>query len=91
MNKFIIFIAVFLTAQVIFAQTQNSLKLTVTNEETKKRVAEANISVKDTEISGVTDANGKLELQNIPDGEQTIVVSSLGYETVELKLIFPLL
>jgi len=90
MNKFIIFIAVFLAAQGVFAQTQNVLKITVKNEETKENVAEANVAVKDTEISAVTDANGTTELKNITDGTQTIVISSPGYETVELKLTFPL-
>jgi len=90
MNKFIIFIAVFLAAQGVFAQTQNTLKITVKNEETKENVAEANVSVKNTEIAAATDANGTAELKNISDGEQTIVVSSPGYETVELKLTFPL-
>src|SRR4029079_17885808 len=36
------------------------------------------------------DASGKLELSNIPDGEQVIEVSSPGYETKELKMTFPL-
>jgi iron complex outermembrane receptor protein/outer membrane receptor for ferrienterochelin and colicins len=90
MNKFIIFIAVFLAAQGVFGQTQNTLKITVKNEETKENIAEAKIEVKATEIVAASDANGIAELKNISGGEQTIVVSSPGYETVELKLIFPL-
>ncbi len=90
MNKFILFIAVFLAAQGVFAQTQNVLKITVKNEETKENVAEANIAVKDTEITAVTDANGATELKNIANGAQIIAISSPGYETVELKLTFPL-
>lgn len=90
MNKFIIFIAVLLAAQGVFAQAQNVLKITVKNEETKENVTDANVSVKDTEVSTVTDANGTAELKNIADGAQIVVISSPGYETVELKLIFPL-
>jgi len=74
----------------VFAQTQNALNITVKNEDTKTNVAEAEVSVKDTEIIGKTDANGQIRLQNIPDGEQIIVISSPGFETVELKLTFPL-
>lgn len=90
MYKFIVFIAVFFAEQGVFAQTQNSLKITVRNEETKINVVEASVIVKGTQIVGVTDATGKVELPNIPDGEQTIVISSPGYGTVELKLTFPL-
>lgn len=90
MNKFILFIAVFWAASGVFAQTQNTLKITVKNEETKTNVAEAEVSVKNTEIVGKTDLNGQIELKNIPDGEQIIVISSPGFETLELKLTFPL-
>lgn len=89
MYKFIIFMVVFLAAQSTFSQAQNSLQIVVKNEETKANIAEVSVSVKDTEIVGITDANGKVELQNIPNDEQIIIVSSPGYETVELKLTFP--
>lgn len=90
MYKFILFIAVFLTAQNVFAQTQNVLQIIVQNQETKENIAEVNVSVKDSELSAVTDANGRADLNNIPDGEQTIVIFSPGYETAEIKLTFPL-
>ena len=90
MNKLILFIAVFWAANGAFAQTANTLKITVRNEETKENIAEASVSVKDTEIVGKTDANGQIELPNIPGGEQIIVIASPGYETLERKLTFPL-
>ena len=90
MYKFIIFIAVLLAAQSVYSQTQNSLQVVVKNEETKENIADASVSVNDSENVVMTDSNGKAELKNIPDGEQIIVVSSVGYETVELKFTFPL-
>jgi iron complex outermembrane receptor protein/outer membrane receptor for ferrienterochelin and colicins len=90
MKKIIFFIAVFFAVQNILAQAQNELKILVKNEETKTNISEANVLVKDKEIGGVTDSNGKITLTNIPHGEQIIVISSLGFETVELKLTFPL-
>jgi iron complex outermembrane receptor protein/outer membrane receptor for ferrienterochelin and colicins len=90
MYKFIIFIAVLLAAQSISAQTPNALLITVKNEETKENVAGASVSVMETEISAAAGADGRAELKNIPDGAQTIIISSPGYETVELKLAFPL-
>lgn len=88
MKKVILFLTVLLTAQAVYAQ--NSFKAIVKNEETKEAVAGAKISVKDTEISATTDANGRAELTNVPDGEQIIEVFSAGYETKELKFAFPL-
>lgn len=90
MRKFIFFSAVLLAALTTFGQAPNVLKITVKNEETKETVAEANLFLKDSEISSSTNANGIAELKNIPDGDQTIVISSPGYQTVELKLTFPL-
>ncbi len=88
MKAIIVFTAFLLTAN--FAYAQNALKISIKNEETKQAVANAEISVKDSEISALTDQNGRAELQNIPDGEQTIQVFSVGYEAKELKLNFPL-
>lgn len=46
------------------------------------------MTVKDISISATTDAQGAAQLSNIPDGIQTIVIFSPGYETKELKLTF---
>jgi outer membrane receptor for ferrienterochelin and colicins len=88
MRRFILLCAVLLTAQVSFAQ--NTFKATVKDQETKEAVVGAKVSVKGTEISAVTDANGVAQLTNVPDGEQTVEIFSVGYETRELTLTFPL-
>lgn len=90
MYKVILFIAVVLTAQAVFAQTGNTVKILVQNKDTKANIAEATVTVKGTEITANTDINGKAELKNIGDGERTIEIFSAGYETAELKLTFPL-
>jgi outer membrane receptor for ferrienterochelin and colicins len=69
---------------------KNTVKLTIKNEETKEAVAGAVVTIKETAITATTDANGKAELSNIADGEQTIEIFSAGFETKELKLTFPL-
>jgi outer membrane receptor for ferrienterochelin and colicins len=88
MRKIIVFLAVSLTAQVAFAQT--TFKVTVKDEVTKEAVSGANVTIKDTLISATTDLQGVAQLSGIPDGAQTLVVFSPGYETKELKLVFPL-
>jgi outer membrane receptor for ferrienterochelin and colicins len=88
MRQFFLACAVLLTAQVSFAQS--TYKFTVKDEKTKEPVVGAKVSIKDTEISAVTDAEGVAQLANVPDGEQTVEIFSAGYETTELKLTFPL-
>ena len=86
--KAVLFLTFFLMAQ--FAFGQNTFKAIVKNEETKEVVAGAKVSLKDTEISTITDANGRAELTGIPDGERVVEVFSAGYENKELQLVFPL-
>ena len=87
--RYVIFIlAFFLAGHVAFAQ--NTFKATIKNEESKQPVAGATVSVKGTEITATTDTNGKVELNNIPEGGHIIEIFSPGYETKEVKLTFPL-
>ncbi len=90
MYKAIFFTVVVFTAQAIFAQDGNMVKIHVQNKDTQEGVADATITVRDTEITARTDASGKVQLTNIANGEQTIEIFSPGFETTELKLTFPL-
>jgi iron complex outermembrane receptor protein/outer membrane receptor for ferrienterochelin and colicins len=88
MRLFVLSFVVLLTAQTSLAQ--NSFKVTVKDHETKQAVVGAKVSVKETDITTTTGADGSAELVNVPDGEQTVEVFSVGYETRELKVTFPL-
>jgi outer membrane receptor for ferrienterochelin and colicins len=88
MKHILLLVAVLITAQVTFAQSP--FRITIKNEESKQPVVGAIVSIKNTDITGTTDADGRVELKNIPDGEQIIEVLSPGYETREIKLTFPL-
>ena len=88
MRRVLLLCAVLLTVQVSFAQIP--FKVTVKDQETRQPVVGAKVLVKDTEISVVTDANGVAQLTNVPVGEQTVEIFSVGYETKELKVTFPL-
>lgn len=68
----------------------NTLKLVVKNGATKEPVAGATVSVKDTALTATAGADGRVTLPGVPDGERTIEVFFPGYETGELKLVFPL-
>lgn len=88
MGRVHLLFAVLLTAQVSLAQ--NTFKLTVKDQETRRPVVGAKVSVTGTELSSPTDADGVAQLADVPDGEQNIEIFSVGYETRELKLNFPL-
>lgn len=88
MKQLLLLLAILLMAQTTLAQ--NTFKATIKNGESKQPVVGATVSVQSTEITATTDASGKVELTNIPDGQHIIEVFSPGYETKELKLTFPL-
>jgi len=90
MQKAILLFLIVFTAHSAFSQTNNSISLVVKNKDTKVNVAEASVTVRGTEISGNTDLGGRVELRNIPNGEQSVEISSLGYASAELRLNFPL-
>lgn len=90
MFRAIIFFAVIVTATTAFAQSGNAVKIRVQNKDTKAGIAEAVVTVKDTAITATADQNGLAELVNVPNGEQTLEITSNGYEEAELKLTFPL-
>ncbi|MGI8950788.1 MAG: SusC/RagA family TonB-linked outer membrane protein [Chitinophagaceae bacterium] len=79
-----------------FAQ-QRIIKGTVTDTKTNVPLNGATISVKNSSKSTITDENGKFELNNVPEGKLSIVVSFVGYtkktveaaadqQTIEVKL-----
>ncbi len=86
-RQLILFGVVLLTAQVSFAQS--AYRVTIKDEATKEPIAGVTVTVKDRDISGITDAQGTAQLTNIPDGEQIITIFFPGYEAKELKLNFP--
>ena len=81
-------LAMLLLAQTAFGQS--NFKAQILNEESKLPVVGAIVSIKDTDIAGTTDSNGRVELTNIPNGEQIVVVTSPDHEAQELKYTFPL-
>ena len=87
LKHFILVCAVLLTAQVSLAQ--GVYKVTVRDKETKQPVTGATVTVKDTEVTATTDAQGVASLGGVSAGEQTLTVFSAGYGTTEVKATFP--
>lgn len=90
MYKTLLVFLMLAAAQTALAQTGNTIRIAVRNNDTKAPVAESTVTVRNTEISAVTAADGVAELKGVPEGKQIIEVSALGYGTVELAVTFPL-
>lgn len=85
--KKLLFITTLLSFQILSAQ--NSFSVIVSDEETDSLIEGATVNVEGTQIASYTDSNGIATLINIPNGEQNILVSYLGYFKRKLKIIFP--
>jgi outer membrane receptor for ferrienterochelin and colicins len=69
---------------------QRSLVFIIRNQATNEPVVGARITVQGTDITSMSDQTGRVELTNVPAGEQTVEIFSPGYETKEIKLVLPL-
>ena len=59
------------------------------DRQTKSALPGANVLVKGTSIGASTDLNGDFIINNAPSGEQTLVVSYVGYASSTIKLDVP--
>ena len=68
----------------VFAQ-QRTVVGSVKNTDDNSPVVAATVTVRGTNISTQTDANGNFSI-NVPNGRNTLTVTSVGYETQELSV-----
>ncbi|MBS7230227.1 TonB-dependent receptor [Flavobacterium psychroterrae] len=69
----------------LFAQTQNKISGKVLDD-SGATVPGANVSIKETGKSTVTDENGGYSFSNIEAGNYTIIATNVGYKTFEKKV-----
>ena len=69
---------------------QNTLHTVVKDSESQEPLMGATAVLQGTTNGVISDIDGKIELKDIPDGEQTIVFSYIGYETRKETYTFPL-
>ena len=72
------------------AQAQNTFKATIKDSTTNKNIAGATAIIKDSKIANSSNESGIIILKNIPNGQQTISISFVGYQKLEINLTFPL-
>jgi len=80
---------ILLLAQVSLAEGLVTLKGKVFDRSTKEGLPGANIVVKGTSVGASTDLSGSYVVRSVPVGEQTLVVSYIGYKPVTAKVVIP--
>lgn len=73
-----------------FLHAQNTLSLLVKNKSEKAALSGAIISLLNSQKVSFSDSTGFAMMEQIPDGPQIIVISSLGYYKQRLPIKFPL-
>ncbi|MBO6023406.1 MAG: TonB-dependent receptor [Bacteroidales bacterium] len=72
----------FATGFVAFAQDDNSIKGFVYEESTGEPMMFTNVYLKGTTFGGATNENGYFNINRIPDGRYTLLITSVGYDTI---------
>ena len=75
----------FLTTSVSYAQ-DNNVKGFVYEKSTGEPMMFCNVYLKGTTFGASTDINGFFNITRIPDGDYTILVTTLGYDTISERL-----
>lgn len=88
MKQLLLLLIIFLPARVLLAQ--NTFKAIVEgDEETPETLPGASAIVVGTQISGIADTTGMVTLHNVPNGDQTIDFSYIGYFRMRIRVTFP--
>ncbi|MEM9673698.1 MAG: TonB-dependent receptor [Bacteroidota bacterium] len=84
MNKSILFfLFLFLSASVLLAQTDTgTIQGTVTDNENNP-IPGLNVALEGTTLGNITDVDGTYMITNIPTGPYQLIVSGVGYQTLE--------
>lgn len=69
---------------------QHTFKATIKDSNTKEPLLGVSVYIPQLEKGAATDRNGFISLSEIPDGEYTINIQYIGYQTLKLQKSFPL-
>jgi CarboxypepD_reg-like domain/TonB-dependent Receptor Plug Domain len=86
MLKYIITLAFLAFNLVAFGQKAAIVRGNVYDKANGQPVPFANVILRGTSAGSTTDLNGFFQINNAPVGEQTLFVSFIGYDSIELKV-----
>ncbi len=78
------------TLLVYSAGAQNSFTVIIKDSKTLQPLSGASVILNSAAIGSKTDSTAIVELNNIPNGKQSISFSFTGYETITKEFVFPL-
>ncbi|MEJ6982256.1 TonB-dependent receptor [Pedobacter sp. P351] len=82
-------ISVLMLLSTLSGYSQSSYKAVIKNSKTNEPLPGVTALLKGTLIKTLSNQNGYIQLDNIPDGEQIIQFSSMGFDTRKDTLTFP--
>jgi outer membrane receptor for ferrienterochelin and colicins len=85
-----IILSILTTMLITSVWAQNTLKATIRDSENKEPLVGATAIVQGTTNGSTADANGLVEINNIPNGQQIIEFRYIGYEPRIDTFLFPL-
>jgi len=68
---------------------QNTVRIEVKNARTNELLKGASIRIKGTPLTGQTNSQGRIQLNNLKSGNHTVQVSYLGYQAIEKVISIP--
>ncbi|GJQ20522.1 MAG: hypothetical protein HBSIN02_08770 [Bacteroidia bacterium] len=85
LTRFFCIVAFFLPPAAMMAQSgmSGTISGVVKDDENRQGIPFVNVVLKGTQLGAASDENGQYLMRGIPPGEYTIVVSSVGFRTVE--------
>ena len=81
-RQILLLVFVMMTGIMAFAQGDNSIKGFVYEKSNGEPVMFANVFLQGTTHGSTTDINGYFSITRIPDGSYTLMVTSIGYDTI---------
>lgn len=70
--------------------SQNSLSLVIKDSTTLVPISEVKVFIKGTKLGSYSDLAGQITIENVPNGEQIVTFSLLGYGSKDVRFNFPL-
>ena len=87
MKKLLLSFLAMATFSVVYCQ--NTFKATILDADSSEPLIGVNVLFEEPEKGGVTDENGTVIIENLPDSTYEVRVSYVSYETIELEVTLP--
>jgi len=86
--SFALLLFIYILQSLTFAQT-GSIKGKVLDKNSEDALIGANLIIQGTSLGAATDIDGNFIIRSIPSGNQTLVVSYIGYEAITVNINIP--